>query len=148
MANAITAAALATEFVSVLKSWLEPVQFLQMRFRNARQENANICHSHDYCDANMAMLAAYSKLTGTPEDDVDIDDSVEIMGEAWTLASGGLGRGAQTLATTDDAYCMVDQLWWDTAQEAVVTQRMVDNHVSHESGVGIVVLQAKENANA
>lgn len=150
-----TPTALAAEFVTTLKSWLTPVEFLQMRFRNAREESDLVCHSHDYCDANMAMDEAMRKLGLAEQLDSDSerlgDENAltDLWNSAWEKAMPALGRGAQKLATTDGKYAMVDELWWDVAQQAIVTQRMVDAHVSAASGVGIVVLSmAKEAANA
>lgn len=148
-----TPTAVAAVFASVLKEWLTPVEFLQMRMLNAREESDLVCHSHDYCDANMAMAAAFEKLGVDPLPDIDNDGgpsdeaiaATNLWNDAWEAAMPALGRGAQTLATTDDRYCMVDQLWWDTRQKAVVTQAMVDAHV--KGPVGIMVFgQAKEVA--
>lgn len=41
-----------------------------------------ICHSHDFCDANMAMLEAWTELTG--QECVDGED--EAACRAWNAA--------------------------------------------------------------
>lgn len=48
----------ARKFAAVLEAWLSPQDFAELRRRNAAETDANICHSHDFCDANMAMDAA------------------------------------------------------------------------------------------
>lgn len=42
-------------FAAVLKGWLSRADFREMRERNAAETDASVCHSHDHCDANMAM---------------------------------------------------------------------------------------------
>ena len=50
---------LAEAFAAVLKRWLTPAQFVQMQRANVQNVSTLNCASHDYCDANMAMLAAF-----------------------------------------------------------------------------------------
>lgn len=52
--------------------------------RNRAETNPNICHSHDFCDANQVMLDAYVEVYGN-EPDMRSDD-VEVMGYAWDEA--------------------------------------------------------------
>lgn len=57
--------------------------------RNKTAEYADCCASHDFCDANMVMLAAVCSY-GYTEDDVfenDCDNEVQRMwNKAWDLA--------------------------------------------------------------
>jgi hypothetical protein len=53
---------LAEAFVAVLREWLTPEQFDEVCRRNAVQTDRLVCHSHDFCDANMAMYAAFQSL--------------------------------------------------------------------------------------
>jgi hypothetical protein len=57
-----TAEQLATEFVDELRDQLTPAEFAEVRKRNAAETNPLICHSHDFCDANMVMLDAIERL--------------------------------------------------------------------------------------
>jgi len=51
---------------------------------NEAEEHVGICHSHDYCDANVVMRDAFMMLYR----DIDINDDMHIAvwGGAWTLA--------------------------------------------------------------
>lgn len=53
---------LAMEFSSVLREWLSEEEMLMVLARNARENDPLICHSHDFCDANMAMDEAARNL--------------------------------------------------------------------------------------
>lgn len=44
-----------------------------------------ICYSHDYCDANMVMLAAFEDAVGR-ELNFDSDADLHLWEEAWDLA--------------------------------------------------------------
>lgn len=46
---------IAEKFRDVLKGYLTADEFREMRNLNKKQTDENICHSHDHCDANMAM---------------------------------------------------------------------------------------------
>jgi hypothetical protein len=87
----LTPKALAREFSRVLRSWLSPAQMRAVRERNKTQKYAKCCASHDFCDANMAMLEACAKLTGKPETDHDFadEDLCAIVNSAWALARAG-----------------------------------------------------------
>jgi len=158
MASLPSAEDLAAEFVSVLKLWLDPVEFLTMRMLNAVEQDDLVCHSHDYCDANMAMDRAFRKFGADPLPDIDQDDvsaapsdeacaATTRWNEAWEAAMPALGRGAISLATTDGRYVKVDDLWWDVGQRKIVTQAIVDNHVTGPVGM-MVYAKAQEAAHA
>lgn len=68
----------AARFVRILAQWLGPVDFAEMRARNAVKP-VNVCHSHDFCDANMAMHAAL----GEPE---ITDQTLRTMARVWEIA--------------------------------------------------------------
>ncbi|WP_281663529.1 hypothetical protein [Paraburkholderia fungorum] len=48
----------AKRFAEVLADWLTPAEQAVVVERNRSQMDPLICHSHDFCDANMAMLDA------------------------------------------------------------------------------------------
>lgn len=56
--------------------------------RNSRrpESDKNVCHSHDFCDANMVMLGAWTELFDTNPLD-DIDHHADCWNEAWSLAA-------------------------------------------------------------
>jgi hypothetical protein len=78
----------ADEFVSILRSWLTVDEFKLIRERNARETNTGICHSHDFCDANVCMLAAYKHVVGDAFNDEGhiTDDANAVMSAAWNFA--------------------------------------------------------------
>ena len=49
------------------------------------EPNSPVCHTHDYCDANMLMHAAWLDFFGQ-EPDVSSDDDTLIWNEAWSIA--------------------------------------------------------------
>lgn len=53
--------------------------------RNAVEPNLAICHSHDFCDANMPMLDAFQEIFGV---DLNVDEPFHciLWGEAWSHA--------------------------------------------------------------
>jgi hypothetical protein len=52
--------------------------------RNAGETNASICHSHDFCDANMVMAAAFT--ANGIEPDVDDEAVCTLWRQAWDIA--------------------------------------------------------------
>lgn len=81
-------AALAQEFSKVLGNWLAPSQLREVTLRNSRETNPNICHSHDFCDANMAMDQALKNLGAEafPAEGGMSDEVVDLWNEAWDIA--------------------------------------------------------------
>lgn len=55
----------------------------EIRARNATQDYAKSCATHDFCDANMIMLAALSEYSGIEEDELDLEANTAIMNAAW-----------------------------------------------------------------
>lgn len=88
--------ALADAFGAVIRSWLSTQELEAVRRRNAgyAESHPDICATHDFCDANMAMHEAWVNLTG--QDPLDYRDEVDgggmdesatrVWGEAWSLA--------------------------------------------------------------
>jgi hypothetical protein len=86
---------LAREFSRVLTEWLTPAEMADVNAKNAAEYNPIICHSHDYCDANMAMDEAFSRAFGySPLDDAHRDpaddgmtaENVDLINSAWDIA--------------------------------------------------------------
>lgn len=80
------AARLAVLFATVLGAWLEPEEFAEMRARNAKRDDANVCHSHDFCDANEAMAAAWVHAFDCGPD-MASDDDTALWNQAWQMAA-------------------------------------------------------------
>lgn len=49
---------LARKFSEILLEWCGPKELKAMNARNLLEKDKSICHSHDFCDANMAMAEA------------------------------------------------------------------------------------------
>jgi hypothetical protein len=95
---------LASKFSQVLNEWLTPEEMSEVRQRNdAEPKDSGICHSYDFCDANMAMFEAFEKVLNRKPRIVDEEASEEdrewdtnLWSEAWTLAmKSGFEPGSQ-----------------------------------------------------
>jgi len=89
----VAASVIATRYVTILTAWLTPEEWTEMRARNAADTDSKVCHSHDYCDANMAMCEAFESVTGYTPDGDNMDDAT-LWNAAWELAMPALGRQA------------------------------------------------------
>src|SRR5262245_13024875 len=77
---------LAKAFTRVLTGWLTPAEMDTVRQRNRTADYANgACASHDFCDANMAMAEAFTRIIGH-EIDIDSQGDVDRWNTAWCLA--------------------------------------------------------------
>jgi len=79
----------AVDFYHRLKAHFTPKQWLKVRVDNAKNSDADICHSHDVCDANMHMLASYGAVTGDEDDLLDaaaMERFVDMSNQAWPIA--------------------------------------------------------------
>lgn len=84
---------LAKAFADQLLADIGPDNFAAVRAANVTAE-AGVCASHDYCDANMTMLEAFTATFGrqpamlenTGEDDPHIDIDVGLWNGAWDHA--------------------------------------------------------------
>lgn len=92
-----TAQAIADKFVELLRRDLSPEDLGEVCARNATAA-PGVCHSHDFCDANMVMAEAFYTLgLATP---VDIDYEINLELETAHDAASKLWSEAWDLATT------------------------------------------------
>jgi hypothetical protein len=86
---------LARNFSSVLKGWLTGEELSEAIRLNKEEDDHNVCHSHDFCDANMAMHEAFVNLYGReftfydeeiPESDRISSIDTMIWNRAWSIA--------------------------------------------------------------
>lgn len=77
---------LSTAFVAQLREVLTAGDFIYMQQRNAVEVNTNICHSHDFCDANVVMEHAWSSVIGFKLD-LNCDEHIAIWDKAWSDAA-------------------------------------------------------------
>jgi len=61
-------------------------QVREMIYRNkCEPEGSNVCHSHDFCDANMPMAEAFKEATGR-EPMLNVDSHNKLWTAAWDIA--------------------------------------------------------------
>ncbi len=87
---------LATEFCRTLRHWLTPEELAEAVRLNAAETDPGICHTHDFCDANQAMLDAFASVVGRSWRDAEpIGDNTEpaewglddaLIDAAWDIA--------------------------------------------------------------
>lgn len=73
----------ANEFSKVLHEWLTDDEMKEVIKRN--EDDMMCCASHDFCDANMAMDEAFTKVFNR-EFDMESDHDNKIWNDAWTAA--------------------------------------------------------------
>lgn len=79
--------AIAQAFCTEVVSTLTEEELTLVRERNRAETSAGVCHTHDFCDANMLMYAAFVKC-GLAKDVADvISDELQLLwNAAWELA--------------------------------------------------------------
>lgn len=85
---------LANEFSKVLREWLTEQEMEIVRERNHEEElkenKYSICHSHDFCDANEAMIQAMKNLDidwiFADEDPEAKEIQTDLINKAWNRA--------------------------------------------------------------
>ena len=78
----MTAHQIADKFDAVLRTWLTAEDYEKMCAENRKETDPNICHSHDFCDANVAMSQASSTYGGQIADGSLGDDDWDVI---WDL---------------------------------------------------------------
>lgn len=77
---------LANEFVIVIREWLTPEQLAEIDKRNATDDykETGCCATHDFCDANQAMIDALERFNVA----LDIQDEAQrvLIDDAWQIA--------------------------------------------------------------
>jgi hypothetical protein len=85
----------AERFAQALKDEIGPHEFAEMLDRNGVEENPNICHSHDFTDANVVMSDVLEGMgiVMFPDDEGTMPDRVaNTFNEVWTRAELGRRR--------------------------------------------------------
>lgn len=75
---------LALNFAQNLKTEIGVKKFNEVCRRNSTPEYKSCCASHDFCDANMVMLASFEEVIGRC--DLNNDSHIQVMNEAWASA--------------------------------------------------------------
>ena len=76
----------AGKFSEVLRQWLRPWKLQKVVERNRNQRDPHSCHSHDFCDANMAMVEALASFGLASACDDFGQGSFAIWNQAWDIA--------------------------------------------------------------
>ena len=84
---------LAAEFATRLRWALNADEWAEMCRRNVAETHSAVCHSHDFCDANLVMDAAFKAVTGASIGEREeagnggmTDAEIELWSDAWTIA--------------------------------------------------------------
>lgn len=77
---------LSVAFLDILEEWLTPGERKRVAIANAAEKNPSICHTHDVCDPNQAMIDAWEKLGGKL--DIQNDAHIARMDQAWKDTKG------------------------------------------------------------
>lgn len=102
--SGVSAPEVANAFCKALREELTPDQMRQVLERNEAEQSDAICHSHDFCDANVVMddvCTALGVVVAYPADEPDeklIQTQCDLWNEAW-----GLAKAAQFDADKVDA---------------------------------------------
>lgn len=70
-------------FGSILRDWFTPEERKEILRLNEAEPNKSICHSHDFCDPNQAMLDACELLDIKLE--VNDDRFSRLVNAAWPI---------------------------------------------------------------
>lgn len=77
----------AYRFATALRAYLGEQKFEQMRRLNATETDKNICHSHDFCDANVFIDEVLSEFGVTLVGKTDFNQqALDLANLAWDLA--------------------------------------------------------------
>lgn len=88
--DATLVARVGDRFAALLKEGLGEAKYELVRQRNAVEKYPGVCHSHDFCDANMTMQAAIIAVLELPADwCIDGGDEAQtaFWNEAWAHTS-------------------------------------------------------------
>lgn len=79
---------LAKTFSRLLRESLPQEEIDEIICRNDAETSKSICHSHDFCDANMVMHAAGIEVGAWIDAGFDLENeqTVTIWNDAWDLA--------------------------------------------------------------
>ncbi len=80
-----TANRIAANFSLRLRHYLTAEQMAATVAANLTEKNPSICHSHDYCDANVFMAEAFETVTGRAVN-LQSEDDDYLWAEAWGIA--------------------------------------------------------------
>ncbi len=80
-----TADTLALEFSQGLHDCLGPEQMRKVVERNRAETAAGVCHSHNFCDANMVIYAVFLRHGMDPASEGGMELHSVLWDQAWNL---------------------------------------------------------------
>lgn len=81
----LTVAALAHAFLRELRATIGAKRMAEVARLNAAERDPGVCHSHDFCDANMVMDDAFRSVVGRGSRVSSVRDAI-LWTRAWNLA--------------------------------------------------------------
>lgn len=81
-----TADALALEFSQGLHACLGREQMREVFERNRAETAPGVCHSHDFCDANMVLYEVFMRHSIDPVSEEGMERHGALWDQAWNLA--------------------------------------------------------------
>lgn len=81
-----TVETLAFEFSQGLHSYITEEKMAEVVRRNRAEASPGICHSHDFCDANMFLYDVFTKYGMNPVDEGGLDRWGDLWDRAWNMA--------------------------------------------------------------
>lgn len=81
-----TVDSLAMEFCDELRATLTSEQMENVVSLNAAEGDPNVCHSHDFCDANMVLHEVFLRHGMDAADEGGIDRWGDLWNQTWSLA--------------------------------------------------------------
>ena len=79
-----TASQVAEVFAAYIRSYLTEDELATVNELNAEERGSGVCHTHDFCDANDAMLGAFVNFGLNAED----ESLHQLWCDAWDIAIG------------------------------------------------------------
>jgi hypothetical protein len=76
----------ALEFSQELRDCLSPEQMAEVVECNRIETIRGVCHSHDFCDANMVLYAVFMRHDVDPVSEDGMERHGALWHQAWNLA--------------------------------------------------------------
>ena len=73
---------LGKEFCKILREWLGDQINEVNRLNKLEGYSSDICHSHDFCDPNQAMIDAFKTVINR-EIDFNSESDIELINDTW-----------------------------------------------------------------
>lgn len=74
------------EFARLLLEEIGAAKLAEVIRRNGIDRDPRVCHSHDYCDANMVMADALLDAAGIIDVDADNEEHTALWNRSWNYA--------------------------------------------------------------